>query len=113
MLEWIQERVILIYFVLWATSCLVFHILDKKTKDIKKKRKLSLYSGVSIFALMLGVIVIWGLPTIIITIFIAIAVGMLYLSNKYTFYCQACGHCVQQPFSKIEFCPKCGAKIES
>jgi L-asparagine transporter-like permease len=106
-----QATIFIVYFVLWAIIGLTFYFLIKKSRDAQKKKRLSLYSGILIFLLMLGVIIIIGFPAKIIPIFIVVAIGMLYMANKYTFYCQSCGQRVQQPFTKIEFCPKCGTKI--
>jgi len=101
----------IVYAIAWGILTIIFTILSKKTKDIKKKKMLSLISGLSIVALMFGVAIWMGFPLKPLSVFFVLALILVCIGQKYTFYCQACSH-TQQPFSKAEFCSKCGAKIE-
>ena len=102
----------IVYAVAWGILAIIFTVLNKKTKNIKKKKMLSVISGLSIIALMFGVAIWMGFPLKPLSLFFVLALILVYMGQKYTFYCQSCGH-MQQPFSKAEFCSKCGKKIEN
>jgi nonstructural protein NSm len=45
-----------------------------------------------------------------LSLFALLAIVMVYFGQKYTYYCESCGHSQQQLFSKSDFCSKCGKK---
>ncbi len=99
------------YLVLWVLSTIVFTVLLKGTDNPAEKKRLGRYSLIVISSLMVGAAVVAGAPLGVI-LFVAVGCAAFYwLAERFTKYCQACGHTIQRPGTF--YCPKCGTKLES
>lgn len=105
-----DDQKFMIYVIAWGLLAAIFIVLRKKEKSIKKKKTITLIGGLLILFLILGFALWIGLPWKPLSFFALLAVGMIYIGQKNTYYCESCGHAQQQLFSKGAFCSKCGKK---
>ncbi|WP_157686322.1 hypothetical protein [Perlucidibaca aquatica] len=104
--------VLLIYSIVLGVAAAIFYVAKKRAKNINKKKQINNISSLFLSILMFFSGYIMGFPIVPLIIFIGIGVLITYASSKSTSFCGSCGYEHTQPFSKIKYCPKCGAKIE-
>jgi cytosine/uracil/thiamine/allantoin permease len=105
-----DDQKFMAYIIVWGFFAVLFTVLKKRAKSIKKKKMITLISSIVILVLMFGVAIWLGLPWKPLSLFAVLAIGMVYVGQKYTYHCESCGNTQQQLFSTIEFCAKCGKK---
>jgi len=103
----------IIYIIIWAFLGIVFHFLGKKAPDIKTKKTIDSIAVVSIFALMyIFIFMQSGIKSWPIGLFLLFLMFIfMFISNRYTSYCQACGKRTQHLGKSINYCPKCGSGL--
>jgi len=99
------------YVVLWVLTAVVFAVLSKHTKNPVEKRKLSRTSAIVISILMVGAAAVAGAPIGAILLMAAGCAAFLWIADRLTKWCQACGESIQRPGTV--FCPKCGTRLKS
>ena len=100
----------MIYVIVWGLLAVITTVLKQKEKDIKKKKAINWISSLLILVLIFGFALWIGIPWKPLSLFALLAIVMVYFGQKYTYYCESCGHTQQQLFSKSDFCSKCGKK---
>lgn len=98
------------YVIAWGLLAVIFTFLKKREKSIKRKKAIILFGSLLILVLIFGFALWVGLPWKPLSLFALLAIGMVYIGQKYTYYCESCGNSQQQLFSRSEFCSKCGKK---
>lgn len=99
-----------IYVIVLGLSAVILAFLKKREKNVKRKRTINLISGLSVLILMF-VFGLWlGIPWIPYSFVAVLAVALVFVENKYIYYCESCGNRRHKLLSKSEFCPKCGMK---
>ena len=100
----------MIYVIVWGLLAVITTVLKQKEKDIKKKKAINLISSMLILVLIFGFALWVGIQWKLLSLFALLAIVMVYYGQKFTYYCESCGHTQQQLFSKSDFCSKCGKK---
>lgn len=108
-----QELLFLINTLVIFTSALIFFRAKKRTKDINKKRKINAAASLFVSFIMFFEGYLMGFPLMPLSVFSGIGLFMAYTATRSTRFCTSCGYEHNQPFLKIEYCPKCGSKIEN
>ncbi|MEW6008415.1 MAG: hypothetical protein AB1629_02150 [Candidatus Omnitrophota bacterium] len=110
-----EQTKFFIFFVIWVAlgiSSGFFYIFNK---DVKLKRKLQPWLIVGTGVLFIA-FVIWiaGIRVEVLLLVIPAVVLISALNLKLTQFCDSCGRTLYPNLLnwKIEFCPKCGAKLE-
>ena len=103
----------IIYIVIWAILGILFHFLGKRASDVKTKKKIDTAAVVSIFALMyIFIFMQSGAKSWPIGLFLLFLMFIaLFISNRYTSYCQACSKRIQHLGQSVSYCPKCGGNL--
>jgi asparagine N-glycosylation enzyme membrane subunit Stt3 len=103
-----ENKVFIVYIVLWGIVALISFALNRKAKTIEKKKLIDTVGFVVVAVLMLSVVILLHLPLPGIGLLV-IGFGMFFLlSQKYTFYCPHCLTKTQHLFKSLKYCPKCG-----
>jgi predicted membrane protein len=71
---------------------ILFTVLKKREKNIKKKKTINLISSLIILVLVLSFVIWQGLPWKPLSFFAVLVIGMVYVGQKYTYYCESCGN---------------------
>jgi len=105
-----MDTLFTIYALAWGAVVIVFYILDKRAKSIAQRKRLSIFSGVAILLLMIGFVAMTGW---IAAILVLLVVGpiFIFLSEKYTCFCEKCGKRVLMFGKDVNYCPKCGGSL--
>jgi hypothetical protein len=102
-----------IIFVVWIVLGIAGFALFYLNPNVAFKRRYFRWYAVVVGVLFLGFGAAMGIPLQALA-FIAPFVGLImYLNIRATQFCNDCGRTVIQqiPFSRPEFCPKCGARL--
>jgi hypothetical protein len=97
------------WIVLGLSSFAFFHF----SKDAALKRKVLPVMSVSTGILFLGFIWLMGVRGEAMYLAVPAVILISLMNLRVTKFCDSCGRTLfnQNPFSKTEFCPKCGSKL--
>jgi uncharacterized membrane protein len=100
---------ITIYVIGLGLVAIIFALLQRQEKNVKKKKTINLLGGLSIPILMF-VFGLWFGPWKPFSLFAVLAIAGVFIENRYIYYCESCGRRQHRLLSKSEFCSKCGKK---
>jgi len=110
------EKKFFIFFTVWVILGILdsmFFVLNKNSK-LKKRLHPWIVLGTAVLFIAF---VIWisGFEIHLFTLLIIATTVMMFLNIKLTRFCDSCGKTLFPNLIswKIEFCPKCGAKLNS
>ena len=102
-----------VFFVVWIVLGITGFFLFYVSKNVQFKRKYFpwyvILGGVIFVLFGLGM----GLPVAMLFIMLPVVTLITLLNIKSTRFCDNCGRTIinQMWFSKVEYCAKCGAKL--
>ena len=102
-----------VFFVVWISLGFAGFFLFYLSKDVTfKKRYFPWYLVLTGFLFIVFGLSM-GLPLTIMYIMVPAVALITFLNIRSTKFCDACGRTIidQNWFSKVEFCSKCGAKL--
>jgi len=103
-----------IFFGIWVVFGILSYYFFVFRNDYLFKIKYFKYNVVLLGILFMAWIIASGPPPQVYFIFIPAAALITFLNIKFTRFCQNCGKTIIHNvlFSKIDFCPKCGSKLQ-
>jgi uncharacterized membrane protein HdeD (DUF308 family) len=104
-----------IYILVWGTIGVVFYFWDKNARSISDRKKISILGIILTFVLMIAFASFqksaqgkW--PAI--AAIIAFMPVFIFISYKYTYYCDECGKRIQALGRTVKYCPDCGGELK-
>jgi hypothetical protein len=110
-----RQDIFPIFFVVWVALGIAGFFLFYVSKNVQfKKRYFPWYvilAGVLFISFGLGT----GLPLEMLYFMVPVVALITFLNIRSTKFCDNCGRTIinQAWFSKVEYCAKCGAKLNS
>ncbi|GEM_PF-579103 len=113
--EGFNPLIVILFFVVWISSAMYQYLFfNKQTVAFKRKYfQRGIIIGSIVFIVFLLALFQWHFQMLVVFI---PAVGLIAYGNlKITKFCDKCGKQVQNTNwgSKMDYCPKCGAKLGS
>lgn len=109
------EQLFPLLFGIWIAYGSLGFALFALNRDAALKR--SLWPPFAVASALLFAVITWlmGVPTRYLSILIPVLILMVWANLRTVRFCDSCGRTImnQTPFSKPEFCSKCGAKLGS
>ncbi|MBA2344926.1 MAG: hypothetical protein H0V83_07580 [Rubrobacter sp.] len=96
--------------VLMITSFILFHL----NKNARFKRKYFPWFMILVGVLFIAVVIGLGAPLKYFLLIALLVASITFLDIRGTRFCDDCGRTIRNPlpFSRPEYCPKCGAKLD-
>jgi hypothetical protein len=113
--EGFNPLIVMLFFVVWISSAMYQYLFFNKQTVVFKRKYFPriVVIGSFVFIVFLLALFQWHLQMLVVFI---PAVGLIAYGNiKITKFCDKCGKQVQNANwgSKMDYCPKCGAKLGS
>ena len=77
-----EGQIFIVYAIAWGILAIVFTVLKKKAKEIKKKKMITLIGSLSILTLMFGIALWMGCPLKALSLFFAFALVIVFVAQK-------------------------------
>lgn len=102
-----------VFYVVWISLGLAGFFLFYLSKDVTFKKKYFPWYVVLAGFLFVSFGLISGLPLRLLYIMVPAVALITFLNIRSTKFCDSCGRTMidQNWFSKVEYCAKCGAKL--
>ncbi len=107
------DKVFPIFFGVWVVFGILSFYLFFVRNDYDFKVKYFKYFSILAGVLFIGFSVATGMPLQIFLVMVPAVILITFLNIRITRFCKNCGKTIVNnvPFSKIDFCPKCGSKL--
>ena len=104
-----------IFFGIWVILGIISFFVFYLSKNSKLKKKLWSPFIIGTGILFAGFIYLMGFPNEIFYIAAPAIILILVLNIRSAQFCNECGKTImsQNPFAKVEFCSKCGSKLNT
>lgn len=102
-----------IFFVVWITLGIAGFFLFYVSKNVQFKKKYFPWYAVLAGVLFISFVSVTGFPLQIMFIMLPAVALITFLNIKSTKFCDNCGKTIinHMFFTKVEYCAKCGAKL--
>ena len=107
------KQIFPIFIGVWVVLGLASAAFFFLNKDASLKRKVWPPATIGVGVLFLGFVWLMGFPAEVMYIAVPAVALITFLNLRAVQFCDSCGKTLmsQNPFSKAEFCSKCGAKL--
>ena len=107
------EQIFPVFFGVWVVLGVAAAAFFSLSKDASLKRKVWPPLTVGTGVLFLGFVWLMGFPVEVMYIAVPAVALIAFTNLRATRFCDSCGKTLmsQNPFSKPEFCSKCGATL--
>jgi hypothetical protein len=108
------DKMFPIFFGTWIVLGILSFYLFFIRNDYEFKVKYFKFFVILVGILFLGFVTAMGVPPQVFVIMVPAVALITFLNIKFTRFCKNCGKTIinNVPFTKIEFCPKCGSKLQ-
>ena len=109
------DKVFPIFFGTWVVLGIISFLLFFVSKNATLKRKLWPPFVIGIGILFAVFVYLMGFPIETFAIMGPAIILITFLNLRNMKFCDSCGKSImsQNPFSRMEYCPKCGAKLNT